>query len=431
VKYSAAEILVLLRTPLGRHQFAVGLHHRAWPVYRGTARLYRRVMLRNTWMVAVTGTFGKSTTVRAINAALLDDSSLPYGANAWSAIARGILKTRPSQTYATFEVGVTGAGQMAQYARLLRPDHVVVTSIGSEHRTSFGNLEQTRHEKAELVRTLDSGKSAFLNGDDPHVLWMKTQTRASVVTFGRSPGNDVVAENVALDWPHGMRITIRAGTAQYHLRVRLLGEKMVYPILAAFAVGLAERRPCDEMIESLESLAPTPGRLETIKLDSGAFLVRDEHKSALETIDAALDVLDALPAKRKWIVIGDVSEPPGSQGPIYRRLGERMAGIATYVIVFGGGFQPYAAGCRRAGLSRERIIRGGHDTAGIAQLLGEQLRSGDVVLIKGRDTQKLDRISLLLQGRVVGCRLKFCGPKLRCVNCPMVESGWRNRQRLA
>jgi hypothetical protein len=47
-----------------------------------------------------------------------------------------------------------------------------------------------------------------------------------------------------------------------------------------------------------------------------------------------------------------------------------------------------------------------------------------VVLIKGRDTQRLERISLALAGREVRCRLSFCGTKaIRCEHCPMLERG--------
>jgi UDP-N-acetylmuramoyl-tripeptide--D-alanyl-D-alanine ligase len=47
------------------------------------------------------------------------------------------------------------------------------------------------------------------------------------------------------------------------------------------------------------------------------------------------------------------------------------------------------------------------------------------VLIKGRDTQRLDRVVLALAGRRVGCTIKFCDVvRTRCDECPMLERGW-------
>ena len=49
--------------------------------------------------------------------------------------------------------------------------------------------------------------------------------------------------------------------------------------------------------------------MQPVALPNGACLLRDENKSALETIDAALDVLAQIPARR-IVVLGEISEPP-------------------------------------------------------------------------------------------------------------------------
>jgi hypothetical protein len=55
------------------------------------------------------------------------------------------------------------------------------------------------------------------------------------------------------------------------------------------------------------------------------------------------------------------------------------------------------------------------------------LKPGDVVLVKGRDTQRLERVSLALSGRPVRCDIDFCDIKgMRCEVCPMLERGWQD-----
>jgi UDP-N-acetylmuramyl pentapeptide synthase len=53
--------------------------------------------------------------------------------------------------------------------------------------------------------------------------------------------------------------------------------------------------------------------------------------------------------------------------------------------------------------------RSGGQPAGAAEALGDLLRPADVVLIKGRSTQKLERIYLALSGRRVGCDIELSG----------------------
>jgi UDP-N-acetylmuramyl pentapeptide synthase len=399
---------------------------RTWPILRAVAALYRRTIVRRIRMLAVVGSFGKSTTMRAVTVALGRKVHPRAVANAKNAVAGAIFRLRPSDRHGIVEVGIDKPGQMATYARLLRPDITVVTSIGSEHNRSLKTLQITRSEKAEMVRVLPPSGLAVLNGDDPNVLWMRSQTPARVVTFGFAETNEVRASEVVFDWPSGMHFTMHAGGESRSCRTSLAGRHMVYPILAAATVALAEGFTLDEIIPRLEELAPTGGRMESVTVANGAVLLRDDFKSALETYDAALDTLSEIPAKRRIIVFGEVSEPPGSQGPIYRRLGNRVAHIASRVIFVGdrGTWKPFAAGAKGGGLTRDRLINAENSVSRAIEAVRDELAPGDVVLVKGRDNQRLERVGLALTGRTVGCDIKFCNAALRCENCPMLERGW-------
>jgi UDP-N-acetylmuramyl pentapeptide synthase len=161
-----------------------------------------------------------------------------------------------------------------------------------------------------MVRALTRDGLAVLNGDDRNVLWMRGETRARVVTYGRGEHNDVVFGDVRLDWPRGTRFRVHAGGVSGELHVRLLGWPMMYAVTAAVATALALGVPFDTIAERLATLTPTPGRLEPVELPGGVTLLRDDYKSTLETVDSALDVLESIPAKRKLVVIGDVSSRP-------------------------------------------------------------------------------------------------------------------------
>jgi UDP-N-acetylmuramoyl-tripeptide--D-alanyl-D-alanine ligase len=424
MRYTWKDFPALLRTPLGRSQFIFGVWYRSWPLLSRLATLHRRTLVRNTHVVAVVGSFGKSTTVRAVLTALGGQVHPDFDLNAFSSIARAVLRIRPRDRHAVIEAGIDHPGQMADYARVIRPDITVVTSIGSEHNRSLLTLEATRAEKSEMVRILPPSGIAVLNGDDPNVLWMKSRTRVRVITFGVHETNDIRASDITLDWPNGTRFKLHAGSETRDVRIRLIGKNMVYPILAAVAVSLAEGFTLDQVIPALEGMPPTSGRLEPIRLENGTFILRDDYKSSLETIHSALDAFSEIPAKRRIVVLGEVSEPPGSQGPIYRQIGERIAKIASYAIFIGGNYKRYAAGAARGGLRRDALINAERSVLKAVEALRGHLRPGDVVLIKGRDTERLDRVALLLMGRTVRCDIDFCRAEVRCERCPMLERGW-------
>jgi UDP-N-acetylmuramoyl-tripeptide--D-alanyl-D-alanine ligase len=229
----------MLRTPAGRIQVEDGIAYRLWPVLSRLAQLYRATAARNVRLTVVVGSFGKSTTTRTVASALAAPLPKSVLANAWSSIALRLLRTKPTQEHAVIEVGIAAPGQMARYARMLRPDTVVVTSIGSEHQQTIGSLDAIRAEKARMVEALQRSGTAVLNGDDVHVMAMKERTQARVVTFGFDQACDVRATRVAMDWPEGTRFHVRAFDEEREARIRLIGRHMVYPALAAIAVACA------------------------------------------------------------------------------------------------------------------------------------------------------------------------------------------------
>ena len=403
------------------------------PLIRAVASGYRGTLIRRTRFAVVVGSYGKTTTARALSLVLTDriHRHLQNNSGPWPALA--VLRTPPGAPCAVAEVGISGPGHMAPHARVIRPDIVVVTSIGSEHRTSLGTLENTRAEKATMVEALDAGGLAVLNGDDPHVMWMRDRTRARIITFGQAPECDVRVVESHLDWPNGTRLTVLCGEDRVELRTRLLGQHTQRAVVAALAVAWAEGMSLREAARKLEELEAMRSRLQLVHLDNGAHLIRDEIKSSYETMEVALEVLAQIPANRRICVFGNISEPPGSQGPVYRELGAKIAQTVdlAVLVVEKASLQRYAAGATRAGMPRESILHVDRDIGAATALLQRTLEPGDVVLVKGRDTERLHRISLGLMGRNVGCNVSFCQMKLvDCDSCSHLETGWGERKRV-
>jgi putative ABC transport system ATP-binding protein len=222
-----------------------------------------------------------------------------------------------------------------------------------------------------MVRALAATGIAVLNGDDPRVLWMAGVTRARVVTCGFGAGCDVRASDLRLDWPRGSRLRVDAFGESREFTVRLIGRHMMFPVLAAVAVARLEGIDFDAVVERLAALPPTWGRLEPVELPGGVTLLRDEFKSTLETMHAALDVFAQVPATRRIVLFGDVTEPPEDRRPVYGALGERVAAIADHLVVYGKGLADYSSGALGAGMSAASIHDGGNVPQRAAGVLRE------------------------------------------------------------
>jgi UDP-N-acetylmuramoyl-tripeptide--D-alanyl-D-alanine ligase len=394
------------------------------PALWAAAGARRRLARRAHTLVAITGSFGKTTTARAIRCALGLPVGLTAGPNAGHALARALLRQSFATPFSVFEVGVGRTGAIARTARAFRPSVTVVTSIGSGHPL-LESIQVTREEKFELVRHQAAGGTAILNGDDHEVRWMIGRAPGRTLTFGFDEGNDVRVESTSVEWPHGMRVNIRVGAWTGSRLVPLFGDHMAYAIAAALATAHVAGIDLDMAFDRLTTLPPTPGRMQAVLLPEGAYLLRDEYKSAIETVNRALDFLAKVPAVRRIVVLGEVTEPPPPRDEHLAAVAARVAGIAERVIVFGPTTDVYVTGLARAGMPPDRVVDAGDSWRRAFDALQGTLREGDVVLIKGRHSERLDRIALALQGRTVGCELTFCDSPLgRCDTCAMLEHGW-------
>jgi len=424
------KIPALLRTQSGRRRLRRGVLARSNRLIRPLALAYRRTLIRRVRIVAVVGTFGKTTTARAIAAALGLPVERCDGWNAGAFVSRSLLRIPPWSRGGVIEVAIHQRGEMARYARLIRPHIAVVTSIGSEHGTSLGSLEHTREEKAMMVRALSPAGLAVLNADDPHVRWMRSQTQARTVTYGFRADNELRAEDVQTDEELESLFSFVCGGVRHHGATRLIGRHMIGSILAAVAVAADFGVEARTVLARTESLSPTPERLELVHAPVGASLLVDTFKSHLETIHSALTALEGLPARRKLVVLGGVEEPPGSQGPIYREIGRRLAGIAAHVVFVGGRkeMSPLSAGATDAGMPRTALHFAGRSPRTAVEQVRSLLRPGDLVLIKGRATQKLVRVAFALEGRAVACDLPFCPLQPGCRECDRLAGRPRARR---
>jgi UDP-N-acetylmuramoyl-tripeptide--D-alanyl-D-alanine ligase len=319
------------------------------------ASFYRRHFLKQTRIVAIVGSLGKTTT-RLVLATALDCpdrnfSYSNYGAN----LAGNLLRVRRGDKYAVLEAGISRPGQMGGYADMIRPDIVVVTSIASEHNGSFPTLLDTSQEKAQMASALPETGLAILNGDDENVRWMAGQTRARILTFGINASNDVRATKVNVNDDGSATLEIQAAGAVFHFHSPLVGRHMIYPILAAVAVAHAEKMDIAGLFPKLADIRPAVSRMEWHTLSNGIRILDDSFKSTQETIETAMETFSKMTG-RKIVLMGKIEEPMGKVRDRYREIGAKLAPFANYILCIGGDdVKSVRAGAVEAGMDSSAI----------------------------------------------------------------------------
>ncbi|MGI9051704.1 MAG: alanine racemase [Ilumatobacteraceae bacterium] len=133
------------------------------------AAWYRRQL--RCHVVTVAGSLGKTTTKDAV-VAFLNESVFCYGSpgsfNSQLGVPLSVLWCPPNAEYAVFEVAATEPGEIERLAKILRPDTILITTIGERFRRSFGSAADFAAELCGLAahaRTDGAARVEVICGD--------------------------------------------------------------------------------------------------------------------------------------------------------------------------------------------------------------------------------------------------------------------------
>ncbi len=374
----------------------------------------RRLLLRHTTFVAITGSCGKTTATQLVRAILARDGSSPIGAdnNSESATARAVLHLPSDAKYCVQELSGDRPGKIARHVYALRPHIGIVTMVGSDHYKAFRSLEETAKEKGTLVEGLPAEGTAILNADDPHVLAMASRTRARVMTFGISPEADVRAHDISSAWPDLLTFTVSYGGESAEVCTQLPGNHWTPSVLAAIACGLACKLDLETCARAIEAVEPVFGRYSVHQVPGRPAFLLDTAKAPLWTVASGLSFLAAASAPRKTIVFGTLSDYAGNGSRTYRKVARQALAVADRVI-FVGTQASHVEALRQDAGNRLRTYTNAYEAS---RFLAEESRAGELILVKASYTDHLERLALDQIDHVV-CWREGCGKRRACPRC--------------
>jgi UDP-N-acetylmuramoyl-tripeptide--D-alanyl-D-alanine ligase len=195
-----------------------------------------------------------------------------------------------------------------------------------------------------------------------------------------------------------------------------VGEHWVNSALAALLTSLSCGVRFAEAARALGTVEPFVARMQPVLLPSGATILRDELSGDPESLEAALRVMKECNVARRVVVFGDLSDA-GSKKPRdrFKTLGKAASQVAE-VAVFVGAHAPHALKAAVASGMRPDRVFGFTNLRAAAEFLKTELRSGDLVLLRGRTTEHLSRL-FFAQFGPIGCWKIDCRKTISCDFC--------------
>lgn len=345
--------------------------------------------------IGITGSVGKTTCVKASMAVLSQKfKTLATKPNLEPIlnIPTTLLRVNPRLQKVILEMGIEDKGEMDFYLSLIKPKTVIVTKIAFAHSEFLGDLDEIIEEKGKLIEQLDESGVAVLNFDDPYCRKLAKKCKGSIVYYGTDPQNCTIwAGNIKVE-NFKTTFELNLGVERVKINFQLLGFYQVYCALAAAALGVVNDVPLTKIKLGLELVQPSEHMMQVVVGPNGSIILDDTYNSSPSALDAAIDTLLQISARRRVLVLGEMKDLGKYSEMLHRQIAQKIFKEKIDLIFLGqGDAQIIASELKNLGFWEERIEADLQNSQIVGKLL-KNLGKGDVVLIKGSPSVRLDEV---------------------------------------
>ncbi|HSX57657.1 MAG TPA: UDP-N-acetylmuramoyl-tripeptide--D-alanyl-D-alanine ligase [Candidatus Saccharimonadales bacterium] len=383
------------------------LKNLARPFFHTSRRLLAKLWLQShskTTVIGVTGSYGKTNTVAAIDSVLSEkfktlttDVNLDTNYN----IPITILKLT-SQEKLILEYGIDHLGEMDRHLFLANPQIAVVTGISPVHadKEHLGSLENIIREKSKLVHSVSKDGFAILNYDVVEVRRMADQCKGKVLFYGLDKDRcQVWANRISLGLG-GLEFNLHYKDQMVKVKTGLVGSQFVYNCLAAAAVGIVSGMDLSLIAHGLGNLKPMEGRMSLESGPRGSVILNDSRRASPASTIAGLQTLEEYPAKRKIAVLGEMGELGEWEEKGHREVGKEVVEVKPDYLIAVGPLTKYIVKEAEPRLKKGTVIWVS-DVFEAAGVLSSIIKTGDLIYLKGSLLKHLERIPLIMEGKAV------------------------------
>lgn len=346
--------------------------------------------------IGITGSSGKTTSKEMLALALQGQGTVHATKgnlnNQWG-VPLTLARLPRLSNWAIIEMGMNHTGEMEYLSYLVKPDVALITMVGSAHHEFFKTIEDIAAAKAEIFTHMNKNGAVFLNKDNAMFDFLKQKAAENglshIYSFGSAEGSTVRLINYHID-EAGSRAIIHVNGKEKELKLQMAGLHFIQNALGVLGVVLSLNADVDKAIENLAQMKPLKGRGALVKgsvMGKSITFIDDCYNANPSSMTASLNVLGANHG-RKVAVIGEMRELGEKSAALHQGLNDSIArNHIDLVFCVGAETKPLYD------ILPDTIKGGFFESAPeVINTLQSRLEDGDVVLIKGSNSMKMNVI---------------------------------------
>lgn len=221
-------------------------------------------IVNGMFLIAVSGTHGKTSTTAMIAKMLIDAGLDP------TVFAGGTIDflNGAAVRLGAGKIAVVEADEYDRSFLTLTPDIAIVNNIEEDHLDIYKDIDDIKNNFVKFVNQSKEGAAVVLNGDDDNVSGIINNIKpGNIIRFGISEGNDVYASyikyNPAVGYASEFNI-ISGGINKGSVQLKVQGIHNIKNSLAAYCVSEKFEIPFEIFSKSISHFTPVKRRLELV-----------------------------------------------------------------------------------------------------------------------------------------------------------------------
>lgn len=346
----------------------------------------------NLKVVGVTGSVGKTST-KDIIANILSKKykvlKTEGNNNNHIGLPLTILRLQDEEI-AVIEMGMNHLGEISYLTKIAKPDIAVITNIGTSHIGNLGSRENILKAKLEILEGMKIPKIIINNDNDLlHNWYQENKGKFEIHTFGLENESEIEAKDIKME-EESSDFTAIADLEKIKIHVPVGGTHFVYNALCAMTVGKVLGITYEQIKQGIASFELTQKRMDMKKLDNGALIINDAYNASFESMKVSLEFLSKHTGKRKIAVLGDMFELGEYTEELHRKVGEEVVKNKIDILICAGENSKYIIDEVKKHSNIKTYFMNNNEE--IVEKLNQELKKGDVVLVKASNGMKFFEI---------------------------------------
>ena len=289
------------------------------------------------------------------------------------------------------EMGMNHFGEISLLTDIAKPTLAVITNIGTSHIGNLGSRENILKAKLEILEGLQDGGTVIVNNDNDllHDWYEKNKDEIEIHTIGIENNSELMAKEIELG-EESSKFKAISNEDKTEIQVPVAGTHFVYNALCAMEVGRVLGIATNQIQDGIAKFELTKKRMDIRKLENGAIIINDAYNASYESMRASIEFLANHTGTRKIAVLGDMFELGEYSEELHRNVGKEVASHDIDVLICAGENSKYIIEEAQKNKKIETFYF--HNNEEIVEKLTQELRNGDVVLVKASNGMKFFEI---------------------------------------